>query len=114
MAAAPGLTTYPQYHVVQVQWSLVVAADTFAASVIGSRYTDRGVQVEGTFNGATVLVEGSYDGTNYHTLTGTAGPASFAVAGQTALIESPPYMRATHSGGGGSESITVTVRGTDV
>src|SRR6266545_4288386 len=112
MAAIPGITSYPEKNVVQVQWSTVVAANTFAASKIGSTHTDRGVQVEGTFDSATVLIVGSYDGTNYHTLTGTAGALSFTTAGQSAIIESPPYINATHSGGGGSESITVTVLGT--
>ncbi len=110
MAVIPGLTTYPEKHVQRVQWSTVIAANTFGVSQVGSRYPDRAVQVEGTFNGATVVLTGSYDGTNYHTLnTAPTGTASYAAAGMNVLVEAPPYLQCTHSGGGGSESVTVTV-----
>ncbi len=111
MAVIPGLTTFPQSNGLQVQWSTAVAADTFGASKIGLRYPDKGVTVQGTFNGATILIVGSYDGTNYHTLHGQSGLLSFAAAGQDVIIENCPYINATHSGGGGSESITVTITG---
>lgn len=38
-----------------------------------SQYTDRSVQVTGTFGGATVAVQGSNDGTNWSTLTDPQG-----------------------------------------
>jgi hypothetical protein len=111
MAVIPGRTTFPQYHGIQVQWVTAVAADTFGPSQIGVRYPDKGVTVQGTFNGATVLIVGSYDGTNYHTLHGQSGLLAFAAAGQDVIVENCPYIGVTHSGGGGSESITVTVVG---
>lgn len=113
MAAISPRITYPEKGVIQVQWPLVTENDTFAAANVGSRHTDRAVTLQGTIGGATILVKGSYDGTNYHTLTGTTGSASFAAAGQTALIEATPYLQCTHSGGS-SESMTVTVRLTAV
>lgn len=112
MAAIPGITTYPEKHAVKVVWTTAVTADTFVAVQLGSRYTDRIVTVQGTFNSATILVKGSVDGTNYHTLTGPAGSVSFTAAGLSAIIESTPYVQITHSGGGGSESVTVTLYAT--
>lgn len=110
MAAIAPRTTFPEIGVCVVTWPSVTAADTFAAATVGSRYTDRMVSVQGTFDSSTVLIKGSVDGTNYATQTTTAGSASYAAAGQHALLESSPYLQPTHSGGGGSTSVTVTVR----
>lgn len=109
MAAIPGVTSYPERCVMKVVWTGVTESDTFTATQVGSRYTDRVVTVQGTFGSATVLVKGSVDGTNYHTLNGPGGSLTFVAAGLSALIEATPYLQPTHSGGS-SESVTVTVR----
>ncbi len=108
MAAIPATTTFPEKHAAKVVWSAVTEADTFAATAVGSRYPDRGITVQGTFGSATVLVKGSYDGTNYFTLHGQSGLLSFTAAGGDIMIEAPPYLQLTHSGGT-SESVTATV-----
>ena len=110
MAAVQGKTTFPQPKGVQLTWSTVTESDTFTASQIGLHYPDRVVTVEGTIGGATVLVVGSNDGTNFHTCHGQSGLLSFTTAGGDVLIENYPYLKCTHSGGS-SESITVTVMG---
>lgn len=96
----------------QIQWVGVTEADTFAAVQCGSRYTDRTVQVAGTFGSATVNIQGSINGTSYVTLTGHDGAATFTTDDIKALIECTPYLQCTHSGGT-SESVTVTLRCVD-
>lgn len=61
-------------------------------------------QITGTFGSATVVVEGSNDGTNWTTLTkkGGTSAASFTSAGLCTVNENPAYIRASTSGGTGS------------
>lgn len=76
--------------------------------LVGS--ADRSVQVAGTFNGATVVLEGSNDGTNYVTLKDVFGNAiSLTAAGLRQVAEITRYVRPSASGGGGSQSVTVTM-----
>ncbi len=110
MAAIQGKTTFPEPRSSQIVWTTVTEADTFTASQIGLRYPDKVVTVEGTFGGATVLVVGSNDGTNFHTCHGQTGLLSLTAAGGDVIIENYPYLKCTHSGGT-SESITVTITG---
>jgi hypothetical protein len=110
VAAITPVTSHPYRSGAQVKWSSVTESDTFTASVLGLRYPDRGVTVQGTFGSATVLVVGSYDGTNYFTLHGQAGLLSFTAAGGDVIVENTPYIKCTHSGGT-SESVTVTIVG---
>ena len=110
MAAIPGITSYPYRHAAKIVWASVTENDTFTASQIGQNYPDRGVTVQGTFGSATVLVKGSYDGTNYFTLHGQSGALSFTAAGSDIIVENTPYLQCTHSGGT-SESVTVTFHG---
>ena len=110
MSAVLGLTTFPEPRSLKIVWSSVTEADTFTASQRGQRYPDAVVTVEGTFGGATVLIVGSNDGTNFHTVHGQSGLLSLTTAGGDVIIENYPYLKATHSGGS-SESITVTIIG---
>lgn len=65
-------------------------------------YADRTVQVNGTFGGATVVIEGSLDGTNYHTLTDPVGnELSFTSADMATVMECVQYLRPRVSGGSG-------------
>lgn len=71
---------------------------------------DRCVQVEGTFDGGTVVLEGSNDGANWHTLRDPTGSAlSFTAAGLKGVLEVPRYVRPSVSGGGASTDIDVTL-----
>jgi hypothetical protein len=86
-----------------------------AANNVGDAYewpwgADKSVQVAGTFGGATIVIQGSNDGTNYHTLTDPQGNAvSFTVAGIEAITENTRYIRPSLSGGDGTTSLTVTL-----
>ena len=71
---------------------------------------DRSVQLTGTFGNATVLIQGSNDGTNYVTLTDPQGNAlSFTTAGLEQIEEATRYIKPTSSGGDGTQSVTVTI-----
>lgn len=71
--------------------------------------SDKSVQVEGTFGGATVVIQGSNDGTNWRTLSDPSNAAlSFAAAGLEAIQEHTRYIRPLSSGGTGT-SVTVTI-----
>jgi len=71
-------------------------------------YTDRSVQVSGTFGGATVLIEGSNDNSSWFTLTDPAGDAlSFTAAGLRQVTEIAYYARASVVGGNGTTAINV-------
>lgn len=69
----------------------------------------KSVQVNGTFGGATVVVEGSADGTTYNALHDDQGNAlSFTAAGIENIAENTEYIRVTSSGGAGA-SVVVTI-----
>lgn len=90
-------------------WTAMGNADT-GTSVPISSASDRSVQVEGTFGGATVTIQGSNDGTNYQTLTDPQGNAlTWTSANRLEQIEEiTRYVRAITSGGTGT-SVTVTM-----
>jgi len=92
-----------------VQWTPVTSADTCAAADIVD-YADRSVQVSGTFDSATVKLQGSNDGTNFVDLTDPQGNAiSKTAAALEAVMELTAYTKPTFSGGGASQSLTVTM-----
>lgn len=72
-------------------------------------YADRSVQVEGTFGAATVVIQGSNDGTNFQTLRDPQGVAlSFTTAGLKQILETTRLIRVSSSGGTGT-AVTVTM-----
>lgn len=85
-----------------VTWSAMATGDTGSA-VQSPGFSDRSVQVEGTFGGATVTIQGSNDGTNYYTLTDTAGVAlTFTSAGLRQMLQITRYVRPAVTAGAGS------------
>ena len=65
------------------------------------------VQVSGTFGGATVVLQGSNDGTTYATLDDTSGAAiSFTAAGIVDFSAGCAFVKPSISGGTG-DSINV-------
>jgi len=95
-----------------VKWEAVTEADTCAAVALPA-WSDRSVQVNGTFGGATVIIQGSNDGTNYVTLNNPADAAlSFAAAGLEAVLELTATLKPSISGGTGqSINIYLHMRG---
>lgn len=66
-------------------------------------------QVSGTFGGATVVLEGSNDGTNWSTLGAMVGTnCSLTSAGIRKASENPVFVRAKTSGGTGT-AVVATV-----
>lgn len=84
------------------QWLAMGDADQGAPIIVGER-PDGSLQVEGTFAGATVILEGTNDGTNWFPLDDKQGtPISLTAAGLEAMGPRPWKVRASTSGGGGS------------
>jgi hypothetical protein len=70
----------------------------------GAAAADRSVQFEGTFGGATFVLEGSNDGTNYHTLKDPFGNGiEVTAAGFVGVMEVARYVRPRGSGGTGTD-----------
>lgn len=71
--------------------------------------SEKSVQVTGTFNTSTVVLQGSNDGTNWVTLTDPQGNAlSFTSAALEAIEEHTRYVRPSVSGGTAT-ALTVTL-----
>ena len=113
MEIAP-TTVFPSRNAGEISlttWGPVAAGDTCAPFVL-SVYSDRVVQVEGVFGGASVALQGSNDGENYHTLTDPQGNAlSFSAGGLETVMELPYYIKPAPSGGDGTTSLTITLSG---
>lgn len=92
-----------------ITWASMAGADTgTACEMPGSAI--RSVQISGTFDAATVVVQGSNDGSNYVTLTDPQGnPISKTTASIEAIEEVTRYIRPSTSGGGVNSSITVSL-----
>lgn len=92
-----------------VQWPLALQSSTFERFECPGA-ADRSVQVEGTFNGASIGLEGSNDGTTYHALNDLSGtPIALAASGLAQVLELTRYVRPAMTGGGGSTSLTTTL-----
>lgn len=94
MATRAVLVDKPAKGIVRAKWLAIASTDDGAAcDAVG--FTDKCVQVLGTFGGGTILIEGSNDGgatwAGLHFADGTA--ASFTAAGINALLESPMKIR---------------------
>ena len=74
-------------------------------------FADKTVQITGTFGGATIVIEGSNDGTNFGTLNDNTGASlSFtAAAGPVLIAENPLAIRPTVSGGDCTTDLDVTI-----
>lgn len=89
-------------------WAAIGDSDTCTAiQMCGA--ADRSVQITGTFGSATILLQGSNDGTNYATLTDPQGNVISKTSAAIEQIEElTRYIKPSTSGGTGS-AITVSV-----
>ena len=79
----------------------------------GIAFADKTVQiVAAAYGSATIVIQGSNDGTNWFTLTNPNNDdLSFTIGNQLeAILENPLYIRPSTSGGTGTD-ITVTLAG---
>lgn len=98
-------------HTVVATWATFATADTLTP--VGSRwadYSDRSVQLEGTFGG-TVTMQGSNDGTNYQSLTDPQGNAIAKSAGAIeAISEATLFVRPSCGVGVTATTVTLVMR----
>jgi hypothetical protein len=114
MATRPSVTTHP------FETSLDVAVTTWDGLLLDDDgepvrlavYSDRSVQVTGTFGGASVTIGGSNDGITYHALTDTSGAALTLTAGALKqIVELPIYIKPRVFGGDGTTLLKVVMSG---
>jgi len=91
-----------------VTWAALTSADAVGSSVEMPGSSDRSVQITGTFDSATVVLQGSNDGTNWVTLTDPQGNAISKTAAALEMVqELTRYIRPSTSGGGASQNVNV-------
>lgn len=114
MATVAPVTTFP------FETSLDVAVTTWAPmaqnddgeAVRLAVYSDRSIQVAGTFGGASVTIGGSNDGETYHALTDTQGNALTLTSGSLKqIVELPIYLKPRVFGGDGTTNLKVILSG---
>lgn len=98
---------------VEVVWSGLANGDQ-GSTVELPTWSDRSVQVVGTFGGGTLTMQGSNDGTNWQALTDPQG-TDIAKTGNALeqISELTRYIRPSLAGGAaGSVAVTVLARRT--
>lgn len=91
-------------------WTPLTSANADGSAITAHEYGDRTVQITGTFDGATVTLQGSNDGTNWVALTDPQGNGiAKTAAALESVMETPRFTRVITTGGAGSQSITVTL-----
>lgn len=97
-----------------ITWANVETGDTATESLISGQSGAIGtIQVQGTFGGATISLQGSNDGINFSNITDAAGNAvTLSAAGLREFSTAAPYLRPGVSGGTGMKvTVTLVVRG---
>lgn len=90
-------------------WTLT-QANSEGLSITAHEFGDRTVQVSGTFDGATVILQGSNDGSAWFTLTDPQGNGiSKSAEAMETVMEVPRYTRANSSGGGASQAVVLSL-----
>lgn len=93
-----------------VTWASVTETDTFGAVAL-PEYSDKSVHVSGTFDSASIAIQGSNDGTNYCSLFDPSSTviAITAATALKAILENTVYVKPLASGGGATQSVTVSM-----
>lgn len=91
-------------------WAGLANGDT-GSTLMGAQYTDKSVQVSGTFGtGGTLRFEGSNDGVNWAVLTDPQGNAlDFTTAKIEMVSEATLYVRPRVAAGDGTTALTVSL-----
>lgn len=92
------------------QWLAVANGDT-GASVELNNLVDLTVTIEGTFStGGSCTIQGSNDGSTWHSLTDPQGNAiTKTAAGIEVVTEAPRYIRPNVTAGDGSTAINISL-----
>ncbi len=108
------VTTFPyesSLDVAVTTWSSL-AQDDDGEPVRLAVYSDRSIQLIGTFGGASVTIGGSNDGINYHALSSTDGdPLTLTAAALKQIVELPVFIKPRVFGGDGTTNLTVILAG---
>ena len=113
MSAIKGAISQPLRGVVVITWGALTSTNTSGVAERCPHFSDKSIQVTGTFDSGTLILEGSNDGTNYITLHDPQGNAlSFTAADLEQVLENVDYIRPSLSGAGGSASINVILLST--
>ncbi|MGL4813229.1 MAG: hypothetical protein ACRCXM_15775 [Beijerinckiaceae bacterium] len=92
-----------------IAWGPVAAGDTCAPADF-AQFADRTVQVSGTFDGASVAIEGSIDGETWLPVTDPQGNAITASAAKLeAISEMTTFIRPVITGGGAGCAVKVAI-----
>ena len=114
MATVAPVTTFP------FETSLDVAVTTWDGLLLDDDgepvrlavYSDRSIQVTGTFGGASVTIGGSNDGITYHALTSTDGESLTLTSGALKqIVELPIFLKPRVFGGDGTTNLKVILSG---
>ena len=89
-----------------------MAADDDGEPVRLAVYSDRSIQVAGTFGGASVTIGGSNDGLTYHALHDTSGNAMTLTEGNLQqIVELPVFLKPRVFGGDVTTDLRVILAG---
>jgi len=98
------------------QWASLALGETGLSIHCGAYPQPKTVQVEGTFGGATISIQGSVDGVSWHpmsTIELAAGIyvllTGIAAATLATIIENPRMIRPVVAGGDGTTALRVSV-----
>ena len=98
----------------RVTWSGITESDTGGSATIKPTLKRGTVIFGGTFNGGTVSLQGSIDGTNYATLVDFLGNSISASAATTFEFETlVPFVQVSNNGSGSSEDVDVSIQFVD-
>ena len=108
-AISPSKSEKGPWHQVY-KWTPVTEADTCVAVKLERPFYAYGLQVSGTFGGATVTLHGSIDGTNYAALEDADGNAvALTAAGISGSGRDMVLYLKPVTASGSSSSVTVSV-----
>lgn len=114
MATVDPVNSFPfetSLEVAVTTWSPLLASDD-GAPVRLAVYSDRSVQVSGTFGGASVTIGGSNDGETYHALSDTSGnPLTLTSGALRQIVELPIFIKPRVFGGDGTTNLKVVLSG---
>ena len=114
MATRVPVTSFPfetSLDVAVTTWSELLAGDDGQAVRLAV-YSDRSIQVAGSFGGATVTIAGSNDGETYHALTDTGGnPLTLTAGALKQIVELPVFLKPRVFGGNGTTNLKVVLSG---
>jgi len=89
-------------------WLLLTTTNTTGDAFACAAFSDRTIQVYGTFGGATITIQGSLDGTNWATVNDQSDNAlTFTTARMDSVQQLTRFIRPLLSGGDGTTSLNV-------